>query len=150
MEFNFSEYYGRLIISPMFFIVLAFVYLIYFIVKYKKERKKENSEYKKAYLIFSSIIFLMICSIGFATMKPKLMFEKEENKVLNQGIIDEIITVNYPTKFTYQDAPVNPSIILVNGEEYFIMYIGYFKIGDNVIIEYLPKSHVVLSINENP
>ena len=38
--------------------------------------------------------------------------------------------------------------ISIDGEVYYIMYIGDIKIGDKVEVEYLPNSKIILSINK--
>jgi amino acid transporter len=152
MEFSFNEYYGVLVNSSIIFIVIALIILIYGVVKYfksKKTRLNTNIKVEKGSLILVLMCFIVICSIGIATMNTSLLFEKEEDKVSTQGIISEINEVKNPAKLTYNHMQVTPNWIVINGIEYYIMYIGDFSVGDNVSIEYLPNSLIVLSIYYN-
>lgn len=95
------------------------------------------------------IVTTMITMIGVVTINFDLMFEEEENREVLFGTISEISSVDTPPKFTYQGIPVTPKYITIDNEKYYIMYIGDFAEGDRVVIEFLPKSKIVLSIFEN-
>ena len=51
-------------------------------------------------------------------------------------------------RFHYNGNLVYPKYITIEDEEYFIMYTGVFEVGDVVEITYLPKSKIVLEIQE--
>ena len=52
------------------------------------------------------------------------------------------------TKMFYDGQLASPDYITIEDQEYFIMHVGEYEIGDEVIIFYLPKSKVILEIKD--
>jgi mRNA degradation ribonuclease J1/J2 len=76
-----------------------------------------------------------------------LFSEKESNALVNSGTITDITNTYGNNKFTYENKhSIASSYVYIDGEKYYIMYIGDFNVGDEVKFEYLPKSKVILSI----
>lgn len=76
-----------------------------------------------------------------------LFVEKESDALINSGTITDITNTYGNNKFTYEDKhSIASSYVYIDGDKYYIMYIGDFDIGDEVEFEYLPKSKVILSI----
>jgi len=94
-----------------------------------------------------------------------LVQEKEKNCILYQGYIE---SVQEPSKriWGYKDADANGSEVIINGERYsegaygaditidgqlyFAATSGDFQVGDRVVISYLPKSHIIMSMYAAP
>jgi hypothetical protein len=92
------------------------------------------------------LIVSILATIGITTIDFDLMFEEEDNKITMTGTVEEISSVSSPPKFTYQGMSVIPKYITIDGQKYYIMYIGDIIEGDDVVIEVLPESKLVLSI----
>lgn len=150
MFFDFNEYYNKLVLFPFVFIVIAVIIFVIALVSYFKHSfivRRFNYKFDKRISIIIALLSLLIFLLGYSTMNKDLLYEGIADSIQINGIITNVDGVDLPPKFTYNDIPVTPKIITVNGEELYIMFIGDFEMGDNVTIEYLPKSHIVLSID---
>ena len=83
-----------------------------------------------------------------------LPFESEEDSIVLSGQIESLSPVPYmrfiidgknyggASKWQYDGA--GPSIIRVNGENFYIVTAAGLTVGSRITIRYLPKSHMVL------
>jgi hypothetical protein len=95
-------------------------------------------------LVISFAIFMVVPSFKHGIY---LFSENEQNVISDVGTINNITNTYGNNKFTYEDKHSTlSSYVYIDGERYYIMYIGDFNVGDEVEFEYLPKSKVILSI----
>ena len=77
-----------------------------------------------------------------------LLQEKEADKIEGVGKITAIERTHGYNKYIYDGKATFASYVFINNEKYYIMCTGDLEIGDEVVFEYLPKSRIVLSIDE--
>lgn len=148
MDFEYNDYYNQLYKMPLMTIIIAAIMILgilLVLVIYISKHRKVNL-YTVGLLvaiIFSS--FLLVTAVnGFnANIKHDIPSES----IQLTGVISGIKTVSDPPRFYYEGQMVIPKIITINGVEYYCMTIGTIEVGDNVEIEYLDSSKVVLSIS---
>lgn len=150
MKFPFSQYYKVLTIGSLFYMAffLLFVLLIMF-SSFKRDGQivtlKNVSKFLITHiLVISFAIFMVVPSFKHGIY---LFSENEQNVISDVGTINNITNTYGNNKFTYEDKHSTlSSYVYIDGERYYIMYIGDFNVGDEVEFEYLPKSKVILSI----
>ena len=64
-------------------------------------------------------------------------------------MITDIQDTHGLNKFRHNDHVAFASYVYIDGEKFYIMCIEDYQIGDEVVIEYLPKSKIVLSIKDS-
>ena len=151
MKFPFSQYYKVLTIGSLFYMAffLLFVLLIMF-SSFKRDGQivtlKNVSKFLITHiLVISFAIFMVVPSFKHGIY---LFSENEQNVISDVGTINNITNTYGNNKFTYEDKHSTlSSYVYIDGERYYIMYIGDFNVGDEVEFEYLPKSKIVLSID---
>ena len=94
------------------------------------------------------ILFALFIVVPSFKHGMHLFTEKEQDAIGDVGAITKITRTYGNNKFTYEDKhSAFSSYVYIDGEKYYIMYIGDFNVGDEVEFEYLPKSKIILSIN---
>lgn len=154
MQFEYNEYQRALVNNPLLFFVMGAVILIFGIIVYKypslmwKFRlwQEPYESDRPIYLFYTVLCFVFGTAMSLNFMNVDLLLEDENNISVLHGNILEIEDTKQTFKLSYQGKRVNPNYIVIDDEEYFIMYIGDFDVGDTVEITYLPKSKVVLEI----
>jgi hypothetical protein len=111
--------------------------------------KSKRSKMTVIHLSLATIVISMMLFIGMYQLNLKLIYDDASNIEEINGNIEEIKDVLIPPKFYYLGDRVRPKIIKVDGIDYYIMTIGDFAVGDDVTIEYLPNSRIVISIFSN-
>ena len=148
MYFEYNNYFNGLFVEPLiviaislFVIILCFIMLL---VRFKNEFKFNMKHIKYIFIIvmFSYVLFNVVDDIDLNIVK-----DSDVSTISIYGDIESINNISSPPRLYYQERQVLPSIILINNQEYYIMTIGDFEVGDTVAIEYLPNSYVVMSIN---
>lgn len=88
--------------------------------------------------------------LGVARLKHgiPLLHEKEDAKIECVGEITSFQDTGRNEKNSYQGKTTFACYVFIDGEKYYIMYKGDLEIGDEVRFEYLPKSKIILSIDE--
>lgn len=81
-------------------------------------------------------------------LRLKIILDNEHNLNTMNGEISNVSDVALPPKYYIDGSRVWPKLIEIDGETYYIMTIGDYEIGNKVIIEYLPNSNIVISIND--
>jgi len=152
MKFDYMEYYNKLVLFPLIFVIIGFLMIMVSIIiyfQYPRFQKWFKFSFDRRILLVQVIAASIIMSIGFATMNIKLVFEKESNAVELTGTITDLSSVPNAPRLIYQNDLVHAKFIEVDTAEFYIMYIGDFRVGDEVTIQYLPNSRIVLEININ-
>lgn len=103
----------------------------------------------------SSIIFLLMpLFLIIVNLFPLfrggiyLLYEKEKNQIQISGTIENTIEIDSYTGAFYdvENNHGNGEVIVVNGEKYYLTTYGDFGVGDDVILNVLPKSGFVLKM----
>ena len=151
MKFEYNDYYKVLVIASivvMTFSLIGLLINLFLLIKNNGYIKFDKRIIK--YLV-SIVVLAFFFSLGAAPFKHgrHLITEKETDKINVIGEVDRIKKTYGINKYSYNNE-VNSFAyyIYIEGQEYYIMYIGDIKIGDKVEVEYLPKSKVILSINK--
>ena len=85
---------------------------------------------------------------GIGNFNPSIRKDINEEGVIARGEIELVDNIFMPPKFIYQGEVVTPHIITISSQQYYIMTIEGFEVGDYVEITYLPHSKVIISIHE--
>lgn len=150
MELLHREYLSKAFIWPLFYLLVAIflLVLIYFLVTNKI--KTFNVKYK--FLVY---ILLVIMSFGLfydsiPTIKYGiyLLVENESSVMNSSGVITSIEDAYNSPRYYYEgNNNIRAKIITIDDKDFYIYNIGDFEVGDNVTIEYMPKSTFILRID---
>ena len=143
MSFSYSDYCDKFLLFPILCIlsvvpmlipsIKALVQLLISSVRF------DLDELGKRIFPFIIIIGLICISIsGLTSGAILLLTEDEASAIEAKGVISEIEKVG---KYEYQ--------ITVSDAAYTIIDIGDYKVGDAVVIKYLPNSKYVLSLQSD-
>ena len=155
MSFEFDEYWNALVGRALVFVILGILAFAWGIIVYiyprifplKTHRIKLFRKNRKLHLYWTIFSFLALSLMGVCLMNRNLIFEKPSAVLEMIGVITSIDGAKSGWKWYYEGERVDPSYITINDERYYIMNIGGFEIGDQIIISYLPKSKIVLEIH---
>lgn len=150
MTLEYNEYLSKALIWSTIYLVVAIFIIIILFLSITNRINTFNNKYK-----FLSYIILVLISFGLfydsiPTIKYGiyLLVENESSTISISGEISQIEdSYNSPRYYYMGNNNARAKIITIDDEEFYIFYIGNFKVGDIVVIEYLPKSTFVLSIN---
>jgi len=148
MIFDYTEYHLRFIKLPLLNIVTASFGLLFgLFILYRVIRDKDLSRW---FFVFAPLVIVT----SFLTLRdqvPVFSVDTYNDRDASPLIVSGEITKSDPSNdyihFSYKGKSESSSIITIDGETYYIMYIGEFKVSDSVEIEYLPSSKLVLSID---
>ena len=150
MQFDYSQYYKVLTIGSLFYMVFFLVFIL--IIMFSSFKKNgQTVTFKNVIRFLKTHILVILFSLFIIIPSFKhgihLFTEKEQDAIGDMGTITKITRTYGNNKFTYEDNhSAFSSYVYIDGEKYYIMYIGDFNVGDEVEFEYLPKSKVILSI----
>ena len=148
MIFDFTEYYNRLFIEPLIWIIFTTLIIVpSIILSYPGIRKNKFCIKEGLLLLLSTLVFSAILIVNLISFNPHLFTDKNKETRSEIGVITDIKIPDFSAKHFYDGHIVWGSIITIDDEEYYIMTIGEFEVSDEVVIEYLPNSKVVMSIN---
>ena len=150
MKFEYNDYYKVLVIASIFIMTFSLIAILINIILLIKNNGYIKFDKRIIKYLVSIIVLAFFFSLGAAPFKHgrHLITEKETDKINVIGEVDRIKKTYGINKYSYNDVNSFARHISIDGEVYYIMYIGDIKIGDKVEVEYLPKSKVILSINE--
>ena len=151
MNFPYSQYYKVLTIGSLFYLIFFLLFILFLMVSsFKKNGQAATPKHVIKFLIshilvISFAIFMVVPSFKHGIY---LFTEKESDALVNSGTITDITATYGNNKFNYENKHSTHSYyVYIDGDKYYIMYIGDFNIGDEVEFEYLPKSKIILSID---
>lgn len=151
MKFEYNEYYRMLVIGSIFIMAFSLIGILIDVILLIKNNGYIKFDKRTISHLVSIILLAFFFSLGAAPFKHgrHLITEKETDKINVIGEVDRIKNTYGINKYSYNnEANSFAYYIYIEGQEYYIMYIGDIKIGDIVEVEYLPKSKVILSINK--
>lgn len=149
MSFDYNEYYHALVLSPAIFLAFGFVIFvlgIIFQIKPQLMPRKIKEQFKFAGLLISLLALLISLFVVTTTSHFSLIHDKEEQVIETSGTITKMYFDRYHMKMYYENEYVNPMYIVISDKTYYIMTIGDFEVGDEVTIDYLPKSMIIMNI----
>ncbi len=151
MQFDYSQYYKVLTIGSLFYMVFFLLFILLIMLSdFKKDGQTVTLKNVSKFLITHVLVICFALFIIVPSFKHGiyLFSENEQDAINDVGTITKITRTYGNNKFTYEDKHnVFSSYVYIDGERYYIMYIGDFNVGDEVEFEYLPKSKIVLSID---
>lgn len=147
MTFEYESYKNHLFWEPLSGIVIAILLVFFVIYKLHRIKSFRNIEIK-LYLI-SVIGLILVISIGyicFLSLKfgIYLVYEDERDVIVYSGRIMSIEEQFYMRGYDEESGTTNCFILIISDEEFIFTTAEGLKIGDNVVVEYLPQSRVVL------
>lgn len=149
MTFEYDEYYTYFVLTSRDCLVLiGIIILVGIIGWFMRDMIKSKTNFKVSNKRLISLIVPILILLGIAIISFNYDFylDEEDDIHIAMGTITSIERLDNSPKFTYEDTSVRGSTIIINGEEYTILFIGDFEIGDEVEVSFLPHSKVVLEI----
>jgi hypothetical protein len=159
MIFEYSAYLRNNAIVPIgilvFVIVIAILLTIDICIKVKKKKATKNEVLKYVVLCLDFCLCFVPMNVQTLTNGGAYLLRESENDAKTQtGVIEKIyepseLYPNFKSSYHFEDGTSIQQFgadITINGEMYFAVFAGDFKVGDTVTITYLPKSKVILSI----
>lgn len=147
MDFDYNNYRIDLLFGPLVSLLLA-VLIILFIgrsIYLKKDLKIKMWRFWILVSVAVTIGGLIVYDASY-TLKYgiHLIYEQEVDLVQNAGTIEDIQISDRLVVHSEIEGKTSLKIVTIEGEKYLFVSVSDLNIGDNVIIEYLPKSRVVL------
>lgn len=143
MEINFTHNYNVFFIGPIAEILVVVLIIISASVSITKN--KNLAKYRK---ILYMIILIGGMYIPFysaiTTLNLSMFKENPYNTEITEGIIEETGMIKFKSDQLRRYG--KPDKVVISNEEYWILDIDDFEVGDNVIIEYFTESKTIKSI----
>ncbi|PKK88098.1 MAG: hypothetical protein CVV62_02255 [Tenericutes bacterium HGW-Tenericutes-7] len=149
MTLQYKEYLSKALIWPSIYLLVA-IFLIVLLFLYVTNKITLDPKYKIFIYIFLILMSFGLIFESVPTIKYSiyLLVENKSNANSSAGEIIQIEDAYNSPRYYYEgNNGLRAKIITIDDEKFYIFYIGNFKVGDTVVIEYLPKSTFVLSIN---
>lgn len=155
MNFDINEYYNGLLYSPSIFLIIGITIFViglrnHYFPNFLKFRLFKFRIFRRENPVnlWQSIAVFCLFIIPFSIQSNiYLLFDNQGDVKTKIGYIEEIKFVRFQSKMYFEGELVHPNYITIEGEKYYIMYIGEFQTSDKVILEYLPKSKIIMSID---
>ena len=155
MSFDYGVYFRQNFGVPALLTLFALALLIFsLILSFSRMKKSKNR------LTSSDIFWLILLLLAFVhLMIPQiiklsrggffLLFEREEDAVVIEGIIEERQELSWFTGYQYgcEQNEGNGEAIIVDGKQYYLMTYGNLQDGDFVSAKVLPNSRLILEIH---
>ena len=153
MLFEYQMYFRQNCIGPLGFLVFTVALIVCVILNIFKMQKPIDIK-KLVFEIITLCIFVNLFIINLAPLIRGgiyLLFEREADKTIVSGVIEETGEIDFYTgaKYGVEQNRGSGETITVNGVKYNLVTYGDLKEGDSVTAEVLPKSRFVLSIMKN-
>lgn len=145
MTFDYIDYFNKLVVLPIVVLIATFLALVAFLLRCKYNR----TPVKLAEFIAVCLVIPLMLSVGVSSLNTHLMNEKTEDVVKRTGIITAVHKQILPAKFYYRGDLVTPCFVTIDNMDYYIMTLGNYQLGDEVTVDVLPQSKIILSINSN-
>ncbi len=149
MQFSYQYYKNFLLFGGLLTLIIGLVFLVFSIrlLRYVKPIFKFGRIlFLFKFLIISCIsIFLLIISLMNLRYGIHLVKENESDSIELVGFIDEINETWFIQGYYSEGGKVNCKIVIINQEKFLFVATDDLVIGDEIKIDYLPKSRVVLS-----
>lgn len=150
MKFDYNEYYKILLIASTCIILFSIIAILVSTIVYRKNIFSVKFDTKLLKYIVSIAVLVFFFSIGVLPFRHGiyLINEKESDKIECTGEITGFEKVYGNNKYVYNEKSTFAYYVFIDNEKYYIMHTGDLKVGDTVEFEYLPKSRIILSIED--
>ena len=151
MDFEYKGYFLVMVVFPGILFLFSCFEVFKDVIQIIKDFKNGCLD-----IILSRIIGIIVFSLFFyVSLNPlihggiSLIGEKKNDAAKLTGTIEEVIPFNlYDGQKYYCNGRLSGGRIIVDGVGYTIMDITPFSEGDIISFKYLPKSKVILSIDD--
>ena len=145
MKFDYGEYYNILFVASVCIFLFALLTIIIYLFQFLKNiPTKFNKKFVSYILGMFTSVFLVTIALFPMKHGVYLIREKESDKIAHQGTITAFKRTYGNNKYVYNGKNTFAQYIFIDGDKYS----GDLEIGDEVTFEYLPKSRIILSIEE--
>lgn len=150
MKFDYNEYYKILFIASICIMLFSTIAILVDTIIFVKNSTQFKFDKNLLRYIIGVALLIFFFSIGFSPFRHgvHLVKEKEIDKIQCVGEITDFKKVYGNNKYVYNGQNTFAYYVFIDNEKYYIMYTGDLKIGDVVAFEYLPKSRIILNIEE--
>lgn len=147
MTFDYSVYFRQNCVVPLGLAGFCLIVCIIAFVSFFKDRGKHLDA--NGVVIIAIVLFLL--SINLVPLFRggiHLLYEKETDQIQVTGTIEKTMGIDFFTgaKYDTENNNGNGEIIVVNGKKYYLMTYGDFGVGDDVVLDVLPRSGFVLKM----
>lgn len=155
MIYDYDIYFRQNCIVPLCLALFCLVFFIYSLVMIIKDRGASSPKkiIVSILFLFISLFLLIINLYPLFRGGIYLLFEKETDQIQVSGKIEDTMEIDFYTgqKYDTENNHGYGEIIVVNGKKYYLTTYGDFGVGDDVILDVLPKSGFVLKMESaNP
>jgi hypothetical protein len=144
MVFDYSDYFESVFIFPIIIISIVTIDLLYLLYRSKRKGTKQISKIEVVLQIIGTVVLTFV---SITQLRLGIIFDNENSSSSLTGEISNVSHIMLPPKYYMNGSRVWPKLVEIDGEEYYIMSIGDYEVGDKVVIEYLPNSQIVLLID---
>lgn len=146
MVFSYSEYFEKVFVIPLILLIIVIIDLLFLLYRRRPNGKHHVSKFE---LILQIVGIVVLAFVSITQFRLGIILDNEQSTQTISGDISNISDVRLPSKYYMNGSRVWPKLIEIDGEEYYIMTIGDFELNDQVEIEYLKNSKIVISIFED-
>ncbi|MCH5316660.1 MAG: hypothetical protein J1E05_01670 [Eubacterium sp.] len=146
MIYDYNVYLRQNCIVPLCLALFTLIWFIGFLVSFLKEKNKKQLKFILFFLIPAFLITINLFPLLRGGIY--LLFEKETDQIQVSGKIEDTMEIDSYTgqKYDTENNHGYGEIIVVNGEKYYLTTYGDFGVGDDVILDVLPRSGFVLKM----
>lgn len=152
MQFSYQKYFYTLFWYSLAITVITIIFIIIgtcaIFVSAKDSRLNLMDVFGKILFTAVSVFIAIQAIVPLARHGIHLVREKEGDKIECSGIVTDIKEMSQKLKYSFDGHTSFGSYIFIDEERYYVMYTGSLQIGDKVLFEYLPKSKIILSLEE--
>ena len=152
MQYSYQKYFYTLFWYSLGITVFAIIFIIIgtyaIFVTAKDPRSNLMDVFGKIFFTAVSVFIAIHGIVPLAQHGIHLVREKEGDKIECSGIVTDIKEMSQMLKYSFDGHTSFGSDIFIDEERYYVMYTGSLQIGDKVLFEYLPKSKIILSLEE--
>lgn len=152
MRFDYKTYFWTNLVIPLLFLALSCFAGIGFVLSSTRKIVEQGfNSYMSDWIsnitsVFILFVLITVSVIPLARGGIYLLFEKEKDSVIVEGVVSETFDTNeiFVTKYTLEGKIVFGGGIVVDSKKYYCVSYGNIKTGDHVRIKALPKSTLIL------
>lgn len=141
----------QLLISPgiilLFSVFVLISNLVY--VFQNREEKRTRKLKKKIGLHVSAVVAVIVFQVfllGSYYRGVRLLFDNAKEYEFETGIVEKINHELFSPRFSLNEKAeiTHGCIVTINGKQYYSLDDKYISVGDQLLIQYLPNSKVIL------
>ena len=123
-------------------VIIGIWIIITYIIQDKENVQINIKTYIRSILLSAAMIFLLYSCIINLRFGIYLLFESEDDSIINTGVIESVEELKWVQSDQYEQ--LYCELVIIDGERYVFAATGNLEVGDIVTIEYLPQSRIVL------